>query len=868
MKDFCKFGLSFAISLVLVLLLRSPVQADSSVIEEEGESTFELIPDEAKVRATITYHIRNVDPKTVTRRSYYYYYAIPLPSKARNITVSGEASLLPGQPVALNTYFNRQEVSLTNQLFYHDTARFTVKYDLVGASKSTFRFFAYGHVGASQVTIMVPRQHKSEVFLSEPGYLKRQTATHDLYSYSVPGGSGRGFVTEVSAVIRPESTEAKVLSDIIFSNNKRIPIDIQYWQDEEHEARYILDLYGRAIPILEEIIGVPFPPSYPLIVKKATLQEMKGFDGRNSGKGGIAIEASRINTSAVLIHELAHFWAASPPFGEAWMREGFADLYTYLALERLGYPSDAREHRKDLFAEYEHFRLLRRPYSPLSEVTIPSELNNRNRREASYSYARSFVFVFSIYTAIDLPALQKFNQRLFASNKKIDWLDFVYGLEAVNGRNLSNSYAGWILPGVPDASSGSFPGWERAKNAYHAAELEVPMPTGVPGPAAGMSSVGTKLAAEPVRKALMTARELLVAGRYDRAINQSGEAARLARKWLEAENAYSEAEKAVSAIKGKAGAQVVEQSLRLAYLSLTSGRYDEVPVQSQSAVGILDRWTVAEGMYSQAGEAVSAIKGKAGSQVVERSLGQALEFLVNGRYDEVSRQSRTTLEVLSKWQAAHTAYVQAEQAVSSAKAGRGMEKVREALGQARDLLAEGTYDQVPEKARHTRELLEKWKEAESAFGQAESAIAPFRGQPGMVEVQKSLDKALGLLTEGRYDESATQSGLTGQLLSKWQGAHTAYLQAEQATEKAEQEGRTSGLDDVKAGLASARASLTSGQFDDASTLSDQTLKNAGQLKTPSSALLPWVAGALFGLFVLIVLWFSRKRAKGWRGSTS
>src|SRR6476646_1291151 len=93
-------------------------------------------------------------------------------------------------------------------------------------------------------------------------------------------------------------------------------------QDAVKEMSFI----KRAIPALEEIVGVQWPERFVTLING-------DFDTNDFNEGQfIRIARCCVGSAYVLAHELAHtYWSMAP----AWFNEGMADLYSSLAQTKL-----------------------------------------------------------------------------------------------------------------------------------------------------------------------------------------------------------------------------------------------------------------------------------------------------------------------------------------------------------------------------------------------------------------------------------------------------------------------------------------------------------------------------------------------------
>ncbi len=102
----------------------------------------------------------------------------------------------------------------------------------------------------------------------------------------------------------------------------------QAGQDADREMLVL----KQVIPVLEQLLGVPFPEKVLTVVNGNF--EINDF---NEGQF-IRIAACCVNAPFILAHELAHsYWSIGP----SWLNEGMADIYANFALEELNRQSPA-----------------------------------------------------------------------------------------------------------------------------------------------------------------------------------------------------------------------------------------------------------------------------------------------------------------------------------------------------------------------------------------------------------------------------------------------------------------------------------------------------------------------------------------------
>lgn len=900
MKRALSAFIAFTFILTAFIFLSPPVDAAWNPAGEKGEARFELIPHENKVHATLTYNLQNLDQDTIYDSSFYYARGVVLPRDARNIKVYDRGAPLTFTLEQSSGTWNLYSVNYNERLFYGVKYGFTVECDLP-VETGVARFLAYGQTYAATVKILIPLGYSTE--LTEPSYVLERTSTHQVYTYSL-ARDGRGFVTEVLVM---RKTEYQSLSGSARLKNKNVTITVQYWEGERNKAEYILYWSSKALPVLEELTGIPFLQPYPIVVRESTLEDTGGAAGVNSGVRGIMIAAPYMEDDGVLLHELAHYWATKPPFSEDWMREGFAELYAYLTLKKLGKDNEAADVRDGRFRSYERYK--DKFNLPLSQWVNAPGVNDFDL----FGYAKSFVFAFNLYEVLGLTALQRFNGEAFVSSRPVDWVEFIRLLTKTTGQDQSYLFAGWVVPGVAQPFGTSYESWQKAEKAYRQAEELLSRSKGALG-------IGE------VENALEQARSLLLQGKYSEVIAQTPSVTKLYESWQRAEKAYREAEQSISGSRGALGLAEVEKSLMLARSMLTQGQYDSVPVQVQAALKLFARWqevekayretegTInvsrsalgiervqreldfardslvkglyeqvipqtevvlklyaewqrAEKVYREAEDSISRSKGALGIYVVESQLQVAWSLLVQGQFAQALSYVQSTLETYQQWQKVEKAYREMEEPISKSKGALGISVVENQLQAARDMLLRGQLDQALTQIQTTLQTYEKWSRAEQAYRPLEEIVAGLKGSLGIKLVEEEVAQVQDLLLKGNFDQALSRSQAGFKLYERWHLANRALWEAQQAVDRAKDEGRTWRLKDAEVMRGQSVEFLQNGKYDESTTVALQAKERAKKAVTPLKALAPLLIplalaiGAVPG-FILIRRRMKAKPAQG------
>ncbi len=540
------------------------VWADWNPAGETTVSIYEVIPAEGRVHVTLSYRLKNSDEKLRGTRNYYSKWTVSVPLEATDIQVYDN-----NKPVSFNTEIVDSRIhlklQLNERLRYGMEYSFSVEYDLRTITKSVAVFRAYGKGGgASIVKVILPREYYDDVRLEPSNYTISETDTHTIYSYNVDHDGWRLSI-QVGAA---RKTDYHSLSGAVKLREREVRITVKFWEGEEAKAQRILNLYIAELPILEDITAVAFPGPDHIVVQEVTREDIDGHGGRNMGKDGIVFSYETMESEWGPIHELAHYWAMQPYWKEAWMKEGYAELYTYLTLIKLDKETTAEEAIIRSTTEYQdnkgQFEI------PLSLWDTPEVLTEENKLETRFGYSKSFIFIFNLYDTYGEVILRKTNQEVYETSRGVDWFDYLYILENSTGEELGPIFADWVLP---EDFGTAFNQWQSAEKSYREMDQAVTERKNTLG-------IGT------VEAELEKGKELIMNGDFDQALSQIQSTAVLFQEWETAEKAVRDAEEAVAQAKAEGRTwrlTNIESTINQAKTLIEKGRLEESMVKSQLA---------------------------------------------------------------------------------------------------------------------------------------------------------------------------------------------------------------------------------------------------------------------------------------------
>ena len=114
---------------------------------------------------------------------------------------------------------------------------------------------------------------------------------------------------------------------------------VRAWPNDVEWQNFVVNGVGQGLPVLEDLIGQPWPIKSQLQITEATSSYLRGYAGWFSPLDN-TIEVGEALDYETLLHELSHAWFNRGLFTDRWINEGFAEEYAGQALKKLGQPAD------------------------------------------------------------------------------------------------------------------------------------------------------------------------------------------------------------------------------------------------------------------------------------------------------------------------------------------------------------------------------------------------------------------------------------------------------------------------------------------------------------------------------------------------
>lgn len=307
------------------------------------EARYDVHPSLQRVRVTVdivaTNHLRD----TITRRFYFDRAYLAVLPGTRNFDLTAATGSPSVQVVRRNRDQTLLLLSFGRRLAAGRSLELQLTFDLadpggaptrdirIGASLVSFPVWAYGSSATpgSRVTVAFPPGFDVH---TEAGELSSSTdaggrttlrsgaigAPLRFYAYMI--GDRPGSYTVSERTIRVGEDDAR--------------LTIRSWPDDQAWTARVGGLFGRALPTLSELTGLPWQRQEPLVVQEAVSRTTGGYAGLFDPVEG-RVEVAYYATPAVVLHEAAHAWFNGGLLMDRWANEGFASYYAIAAAKEL-----------------------------------------------------------------------------------------------------------------------------------------------------------------------------------------------------------------------------------------------------------------------------------------------------------------------------------------------------------------------------------------------------------------------------------------------------------------------------------------------------------------------------------------------------
>jgi hypothetical protein len=360
--------------------------ADDDGLRFESRSTYRLDTTADLVRVTVDVTVTNEVPNQGSTSYFFDYIHLTVPAEATEFV----ASESDGGPLTVTTspseeFWKRVEVELSPNLLFGQTQRVQLRYVLrVNDAFTSFLAWGYGDPGLVAVDVVVPAGLEVEIVGTEMS--REENGNEIVFSASAIAEPERWTATVVA---RDESALADEQVDVAGHH-----IRIRGWPVDPAWTAFVTQELERGVPVLEELVGLPWPAGDDLEIIESVAPFAYGYAGWYDARSR-EIEVWEEFDPLVIFHELAHLWFNSELFSVRWINEGLADEFASQVMLEL----TASQPRPDAVAADDPAAL------DLNAWTQPAVADEQSAAQERYGYNTSWHVVRGIADEVGIAAL-------------------------------------------------------------------------------------------------------------------------------------------------------------------------------------------------------------------------------------------------------------------------------------------------------------------------------------------------------------------------------------------------------------------------------------------------------------------------------
>lgn len=295
----------------------SPVRAAEYTLETSA--TYDVQAESRQIAVTIDVTFTNTTPDPAGQFSVFDEVKLAVHDQASGPVASdAEGDLTVA--VAVEQDVNVATIALRAPLRFEQTVEFQVRYTLPDSDAPLLRvrpslvvFPAWSFGTSGDVTVSVPDGY--EVHVDGDRLTSRAVGL-----VSGPIADPSQWLALVTAVA--EASYATLESAVPLKGGTA-DLQVRSFADDEPWGERTLALAERALPLLEEETGLPYPRLGGLVLTESVALDGRGI-GEATGAGGGEILIAFDEPPFTTLHQLAHLWLSEELVGARWIREGMA----------------------------------------------------------------------------------------------------------------------------------------------------------------------------------------------------------------------------------------------------------------------------------------------------------------------------------------------------------------------------------------------------------------------------------------------------------------------------------------------------------------------------------------------------------------
>ncbi len=334
-----------ALMLTSLVVVTTPdgiaIAADGSRLV--SSTVYRVDPAGPAIHVAATYEMTAITPDKDLgggRVEFYFFTGVVLPiaTNATSLAVRVNGSDADFTLITEDD-FVLLEVDFLSDLRYQQTNTIEVTYSLLGDSPRSDSFtrvniayvsflaVAFGDAGLADVVIEIPEGWNVE----HRGSPLETTTANGVSTLSATAiESPDDFFVAFTARDDEQLTRRQTVVGAA-------KFDILAWPNDDAWAEFTGERVATGVPILEELIGAPWPNTDTTTIIETSTPYLDGYGGYYFTQRNL-IEVAEDLESQLILHELAHAWLNGSRVTDRWLSEGLAEEVAARAVERIGEP--------------------------------------------------------------------------------------------------------------------------------------------------------------------------------------------------------------------------------------------------------------------------------------------------------------------------------------------------------------------------------------------------------------------------------------------------------------------------------------------------------------------------------------------------
>jgi hypothetical protein len=400
----CEPGTRAALAALLLAigLALSPVGTGSAAAATgrllvSADASYVVAPADRAVHVSVAIRLQNDKPSTAV---YYYFWreiSWTVQLEATKIAVRDASGALKITAVRKPT-FQDLSITLRRDLLYKQVAKITLTYDLpdggarsgsnvhVGTAFVAFEAWTWGDDAKGSLLVRVPDNF---TVTTDGSFVTRSSAAGMTVLTATAIADPFAFYVDVSGL------DSSRLSSDPVSLAGGVNLVVRGWPEDTEWRSTVVDTLKSGLPVLMDLIGLPWKPTKPLEVSEAFGPNLEGYAGLYLERDA-SIRISDNLDKVTILHEATHIWFNSDLFTDRWIDEGFAQQYSVEVAATLGVPATAP---KTPLASSPGF-------VPLVGWQKPGRITAENEASETYGYNASWYVIRQLATELGKPKLQ------------------------------------------------------------------------------------------------------------------------------------------------------------------------------------------------------------------------------------------------------------------------------------------------------------------------------------------------------------------------------------------------------------------------------------------------------------------------------